>query len=438
MKILALNLDTVGEMLPFCLRCIASGHSVRLYLGKGNHKETANGFKGIEKVEDWLPSVRWADLIVPSGNHQFMEKLAFVGKGKMFGPSPKSAALEIERQKGMKFFEDHGIEVPEYKTFKTLGEAQSHVRKTGERFVFKTLGDEADKSLSYVAETPADMVARLQRWERLGMAPKGPVMLQKVIDGVEFAVSRWMGSEGFIGQYNENFEFKKLLSGNCGPNCGEAGTVMKYVTESPLGEEVLAPLEDDLLALGHRGDIDVNCIVDPSGKVFPLEFTARLGWPAFNIMLSEHKGDPAVWMKDALEGRDSLEVSPKVACGIVVSQPDYPNSKLTKRELEGIPIYGVTGENKKHIHPQAVKVDLQPTMEGTEIVHKPTWTTTGDYLAVVTGLGRTVQQACQTAYKTVKELHIPNMQYRDDVGEKLEKELPELQKHGFAEEFKYG
>jgi phosphoribosylamine---glycine ligase len=52
-------------------------------------------------------------------------------------------------------------------------------------------------------------------------------------------------------------------------------------------------------------------------------------------------------------------------------------------------------------------------------------------------MGKTVKQACERAYKTVKEIHIPNMQFRDDVGEKLEKELPELQKHGFATEFKY-
>ena len=143
-------------------------------------------------------------------------------------------------------------------------------------------------------------------------------------------------------------------------------------------------------------------------------------------------------MKKSLQGEDVLEVSPQVACGIVISQPDYPNSKFTKRELEGIPIYGVTAENKKHIHPQAVKIESQPNMEGDEIVNKPTWTTTGDYLCVVTALGKTVSQACDRAYKTVKELHIPNMQYRDDVGERLEKELPELQRHGFALEFNYG
>ena len=59
------------------------------------------------------------------------------------------------------------------------------------------------------------------------------------------------------------------------------------------------------------------------------------------------------------------------------------------------------------------------------------------YLAVVTGVGKSVKEACRRAYKVVKELHVPNMIYRDDIGERLEESLPKLQAHGFAEEFTY-
>src|SRR5208337_1503627 len=136
-----------------------------------------------------------------------------------------------------------------------------------------------------------------------------------------------------------NFEFKKLLSGDCGPNCGESGTLMKYVEDSKLFDAVLAPLEDALVEMGHLGDIDVNVIVDEKGKAWPLEFTTRLGWPAANIMWTCHKGDPVKWMLDACEGEDTLEVSPQIACGIVLAQPDYPYSKLTKPEMADIPVY---------------------------------------------------------------------------------------------------
>lgn len=438
MNVLIINSDCVGEGLAFALKCVEAKHKVRLYLDPDNNPTTGDGFAGVEKISNWVASVKWADVVFVTGNHKFIERLDALKKRgiKIFAPSKESTSLEINRGKGMKFLEKHGIQVPEYQEFKTLADAEAHVRKTEQRFVFKTLGDEDDKSLSYCSKSPADMIARLQRWQRLGMNPEGSVMLQEFIPGTEFAVSRWMGAKGFIGLYNENFEHKKLLSGNAGPNCGEAGTVQKYVDQSQIGDEVLAPLEKALVEMGHLGDIDVNCIVDEHGQAWPLEFTCRPGWPAFNIMLMEHE-DPVEWMLDACNGKDTLKCKTDVACGIVLAQPDYPYSKATKKEVADIPIYGIRKGNKAHIQPQSVKVSKQPTMDGDKVVEKPIWSTTGDYLMVVTGLGDTVKQACARAYKTVSQIEVPDMIYRDDIGEKLKKEIPILHNQGYALEFEY-
>lgn len=441
MNVLLLEMEDAGCGLPFALACIKAGHAVRYFLRPENNQRIGEGFKGLERIKNWVPSASsWAELVVMTGNDEYLPKLDAIRKRgvAVFAPTAASAALEVKRELGMKAFEKAGIEVPPYQTFKSLDEAEAHVRKKPDRYVFKTLGSEEDKSLSYCGKSPADMVARLQRWKTLGLNPKGPVMLQTFIPGIEIGVSRWMGKDGFVGPYNENFEHKKLLSGNCGPNCGEAGTIQKYTDKSLLGDMVLAPLEKALMALGHLGDVDVNCIVDEKGKPWPLEFTMRWGWPAFNIMLATHKGDPAQWMLDACEGEDTMEVDYSIACGIVLAQPDYPYSKATKAETLDIPIYGPSSGNRKFVHPQSVKMAKLPAMQGEQITEKRMWATCGDYVAVVTGKGKSVAQACERAYKVVKEIEIPDMMYRDDIGEKLETELPELQKHGFATEFTYG
>lgn len=440
MKVLLLEMEDAGCGLAFALLCIKAGHAVRYFLRADNNQSIGEGFKGLERVKNWVPSASsWADLVVMTGNDEYLPKLdAIRAKGvAVYAPTAKSAGLEIKRESGMKAFESAGIEVPPYKTFKSLDDAEAHVRKKPDRYVFKTLGSEEDKSLSYCGQSPADMVARLQRWKRLGLNPKGSVMLQTFIPGIELGVSRWMGKDGFIGPYNENFEHKKLLSGNCGPNCGEAGTIQKYCKASALGDRVLGPLEDALVKLGHLGDVDVNCIVDEKGKPWPLEFTMRWGWPAFNIMLATHKGDPAAWMLDAAEGEDTLEVDYSIACGIVLAQPDYPYSKASKADTLDIPITGPSTGNRKYVHPQSVKMAKLPVMKGEEIGEKKIWATCGDYVAVVTGTGKTVTQARERAYKVVGEIEIPDMMYRDDIGEKLEEELPKLHEHGFATEFKY-
>lgn len=437
MNVLIISMDCVGEGLAFGLKCVEGGHKVRIYLAPENNKTTADGFKGIEKIDNWVSSIKWANLIFPTGNHKFLSKMDSLRKQgvKIFGPSVESASLEIDRNKGMKFLEKHGIQVPQYEEFKTLADAEKHVRKTEQRYVFKTLGDEDDKSLSYCAKSPADLIARLQRWQKLGMNPNGPVMLQEFIPGTEFAVSRWMGKDGFVGQYNENFEHKKFCSGNYGPNTGEQGTVQKYVTESSLGNEVLAPLEKSLLKMGHLGDIDVNCIVDEHGQAWPLEFTCRPGWPAFNIMLSEHT-EPVQWMLDACKGKDTTKFSTDVAVGIVIAQPPYPTD-AKEEDVDGIPIYGVTKKNSKYIHPQGVKIEKHPVMDGDKVTEKDIWSTTGNYLMVVTGTGETVKQACKRAYTTVKQLQVPDMIVRDDIGEKLKEEIPTLHNFGYALEFEY-
>jgi phosphoribosylamine---glycine ligase len=440
-KVLVIEMEDAGCGLPFALACIKAGHEVRYFLRKENNQAIGEGFKGLTKVTNWVPSAAgWADLVVATGNDEFVPKLQALRKHgvQVFGPSVASANLEIKREAGMRLLEKCGIAVPAYETFQSLSDAEAHVRQKPERYVFKTLGSEEDKSLSYVGKSAADMVARLQRWQKLKLNPKGPVMLQEFKSGIEIGVSRWMGRDGFVGPYNENFEHKKLLAGDCGPNCGEAGTVMKYMDASALGKKVLDPLEDELVAMGHLGDIDVNCIVDEKdGTPYALEFTCRLGHPASTIMWATHKGDPAQWMLDACEGEDTIEVDYSIACGVVLAQPDYPYSERTQREVADIPIYGPSSGNKKFVHPQSVKMAVLPAMKDNQVVEKRMWATCGDYVAVVTGTGKSVTQACKRAYKVIGEIEIPDMMYRDDIGEKLEAELPKLHAHGFATEFRY-
>lgn len=159
----------------------------------------------------------------------------------------------------------------------------------------------------------------------------------------------------------------------------------------------------------------------------------RWGWPAANIMWATHKGDPVEWMMNAVEGEDTLEVDYATAAGVVLQL----EHKEDADELLDIPVT-VETPARKFVHPQSVKMAKLPAMKGEEVTEKKIWATCGDYVAVVTGTGKTIRQACERAYKAVEQVHVPDLGWRDDIGEKLEKEVPELQKHGFALEFNYG
>lgn len=434
MKLLIIDTDGVG--LSFAFRATAAGHAVKWFVEPkpSNSKEMGKGFKDIEKVDNWVPHAKWADLIISTSNDKYVEKLAwFKNQGfPVFGPSPESAKLEIDRNTGMKLMEKAGIETAPYQTFRSMELAKKHVEKTGERFVFKTLGDNEDKSLTYCSKSPADLICWMERIIARGEQPKGDVMLQTFIKGIELGVSRFMGSKGFVGQWNESFEHKKLMSGNYGPNTGEMGTIAYFTKESKLGVETLGKLEDELQKLGHTGDVALGFMIDEDGKPWPTEFTCRFGWPIANMMLGATEGDPIEWMRDALDGKDTTSFRESIGCCLVLTHGDFPHGNLTKKEVSGVPIYGLTKGTKPHVHPQAVKIDVLPDMDGDKIVRRPVWNTAGDYVAVVTGFGADVKTAAERAYGTVKKLHISNMLVRDDVGEAMEQQLPKLHKMGYA------
>lgn len=431
MKILIVDQD--GVALSFALRCYDAGHQVRWFVKpkKSVSSDTGNGFKGIEKIDNWVAHVSWADLRLCTVNDDYIEKMAFFAtKGfPFFAPSPESAKLEISRKAGMEFLKSSGIECAESKVFATMEEAKRYVLKTGERFVFKTMGDNEDKSLTYVPESPADLIAWIDRTP----PPKGEVMLQAFIKGIEMGVSRFMGSKGWVGQWNESFEHKKLMSGNYGPATGEMGTVAYFTETSKLGTETLGKLEKGLLKLGHRGDVAIGFMIDEKGKPWPTEFTCRLGWPIFNMMLGAIKGDPAQWMLDAMNGKDTTSFSEDIGVCLVLAHADFPHGNAPREVTHGVPIYGVTRGNRPHIHPQAVQIlNLPDSDKEGKIKNSDMWATAGEYVAVITGFGKNVSQATKRAYKTAEELHVANPILRDDIGEELKNQLPKLHSLGYA------
>jgi len=440
-----LIIDPDGCGLDFAYRCGAAGHAVRWFQPKnkrGEYPTDGLGFEQFEKVEDWIPSMQWAKkgLVVNLFNTRYTRELDNWRKMgfPVFGPSVRSAELEIKRGVGMQAFVKAGIDVPRYQQFATLKEAEQFARKQSVGYVFKTLGDEEDKSLSYVAADPADLVARLQHWQRLGMKLKGPCILQEKIDGIEMGVSGWMGPDGFLpNAWNENFEFKKLMSGNYGPNTGEQGSVLQYVRDSALAQAVLEPVAEELRRRRHIGDVDVNVMIDRKGRPWPLEFTCRAGWPAWWIQTASHKGDPAQWMRDLLDGHDTLKPSYDVAIGVVLTQPQYPYSDDAPPATQGVPVYGIE-DVEDQVHRVGIRWQKAPVMVDGKLVEQPTNVTTREYIACVTGLGKTVRAAAEKAYAAVDRIHVPNLMVRDDIGERLAKELPELHRLGYAKNMDYG
>lgn len=263
-------------------------------------------------------------------------------------------------------------------------------------------------------------------------------MLQELVEGVEMGISGFFGPGGWLGAIEESFEFKRFLTGDLGENTGEMGTVIRHVEKSKLFDLVLEPITEYLHLSRYVGDCSVNCIIDDSGDVCPLEFTMRLGWPDYCIRQAVFKGDPIEWMADLMYGKDTLKVSEKVAVGIVMTHGDFPKCKDGIGCWEGYPIEGITADNQDDLHYQQVMMEEVPRLLGGKVRDIEMPVTAGVYPLVVTGTGSTVSAATKSAYATAGEISwASNVMWRTDIGERLKAELPELHKHGFAKGLEY-
>lgn len=438
MKVLVI--DTYGVAVDFCLRAQWADHDVRHFLSPGKYPDIGKGLT--HRVKDWRQWMKWADLIVCTASAKYgweMESYYETGY-PIFGANEDSAKLELDRCVGMELLAAHGITTLPYTRFSRYSDALAHVHSSRGTFACKPIGD-ADRALSYVASGPDDMKAMMRRSLKRDGEAKQDFILQEKADGVEFAVGGWFGPHGFNGVAEENFEHKKLYAGDSGPNTGEMGTAMKYCEpgESKLFQMLLAPLEPALKALRFCGNIDISCIIDDKGTPWPLEFTMRMGWPAFYLNQHLHKGDSVTWMYDLVHGRDSLKVSFDHCIGVCMVGPNFPHNSKVADECEGIPIYGINHSNIANVHFCEVMAIEDEVFEDEKWTRKHLFATAGSWPLVVVGTGPSVVAASKRAYKVVKEVRIPNSHgHRDDIGERCKDHIKRLQANGFATSWEYG
>jgi phosphoribosylamine--glycine ligase len=432
-----LIIDPPGLALDLAWRAKQAGHQVKHCI-RDTPKTEHIGKGMVDVIRDASLYYRWADLIFSADNTRWLREMDAARKAPdcapIIGPSEEMAQWEHDRGVGQTVLKKHGIATIPSVTFSNYDKAIAFVKKNPRRWVSKPNGEAGanNKALSYCSESAADMVYMLEKWKKLGKSYE--FLLQEFIPGIEMGVGGWFGPNGWVGGWEENWEFKKLMDGDKGVATGEQGTVLRYVTRSKLAKKVLLPLTDTLLAKKYIGNVDVNCIIDDKGNVWPLEFTMRAGWPAYNIQQELHEGDPVEWLMKLVGGEQPGVTIDKIAIGVCLTVPDYPYSHLTRKEVIGAPIYGLENNRlQPHVHFCEVMWGEAPCDRDGKISTQPCVVTAGDYVLVVSATGDTVYEAKQTCYRRLKQISLPNSpMYRTDIGDRLAKQLPKLQEHGFA------
>jgi phosphoribosylamine--glycine ligase len=434
-----MDIEGGGTGMDLALRGKNAGHTVKYWMPTRAGEKRPFGAGLVERPEKWEPWMDWADMVVLTGNNKYGWALNdYFGKGyPIFGANTKGAELELDRGVGQELMKKCGIKTIPYEVVNTVADGIALIKETGKAYAMKPWGGEADCALTYVSASPEDGIFTLEMWKKKCLF-KGKLMMQEKIKGIEMGVAGWFGPGGWSAAIEESFEHKKFMNDDLGENTGEMGTVIRHVRSSRLFDTVLEPVTDYLHSINYVGDCAVNCMVNAQGA-WPMEFTMRLGWPDFCIRQEVYRGDPLNWMKDLIDGKDTLQVSPNVAVGVVVAHGDFPRDHDAPDVWSGYPIYGITEDNFPHLHFQQVIEGTAPLMVEGKLKYPEMMLTGGSYVLVASGSARTVSHAIGRAYGVVNQIKIPsNMMYRTDIGCRLEKQLPALHKLGYAEGMTYG
>ena len=189
--------------------------------------------------------------------------------------------------------------------------------------------------------------------------------------------------------------------------------------------QTLKKMEARLAEEDYVGYIDLNCIVNGNG-IYPLEFTSRFGYPTISIQQEGMITPIGQFLSDLARGiNPKLRVKSGFQIGvrIVVSPFPFDDDATFESVSKNAAILFKKGDSEE-VHIEDVKqVNGQWYVAGTSGV-----------VLVVCGLGQTMRQAQAQAYARIRNIMIPDMYYRDDIGERWFEDHDRLHTWGYLRE----
>ena len=422
-KFLFVSLE--GLISDIAWQVVKEGHEVKYYIENESERTIGDGF--VSKTDRYEDDVDWADVIVFDdvlGQGEKAHALRQRGK-KVVGGTAYTDKLEDDRTFGQNELKKVGISTIPFVDFTSFDAAIQYVQQNPARYVIKPSGEAQNiKRLLFVGEEEdgKDVIHVLQSYERAYSEKVKQFQLQKRVSGVEVAVGAFFNGKEFLYPINVNFEHKKLFPGNIGPSTGEMGTLMYWSGPNKIFNQTLKKLEAKLSEEQYVGYMDLNCIVNSQG-IYPLEFTARFGYPTISIQ-QEGLQTPISQLLYNIANGIKMELKPKKGfqLGVRIVVPPFP--------FDDPRTFDVNSKDR-------VIIFKKPSYDGIHIedvrLVNGEWLITGSsgVVLIVVGTGTTVKQAQAQVYSRIKNIMIPNMYYRTDVGDRWYEDVDRLHTWGY-------
>lgn len=407
-----LFISTHCEGLGVAQKVVQEGHQVRFYCANPAFRLAGNNI--IERVESFRPSIGWADLVIADmvGFGKYAELFKDHGK-KVLSCSLVADLAELNRSKGMELFEKAGINVPQYWYFNSPDDYRIDNEAPKSDIVIKPCGNlETDYTCMSRNKNTTDYILHCLNKDR-------DFIIQEIVEGIEISTEGWWNGRNWVTPFNHTIEQNRFLHGGLGFHAGCMGNVVWATKEDELVRQTLLKLTDYLKRSDYVGPVDINCIVNENG-IYALEPTFRMGYDAIEALMEGLREPVTDMLFEVAAGtKKEMSLSDDMMMAIRLSVPPWPLSD--ENRMMGKPVIGINEQNIKHIYFADVYKDTAGLYR---------WAGSDGVLLKVTARGRTINEARRRVYRTVNNLDILHVQYRQDIGIGINKQIEQLRQWG--------
>ena len=333
---------------------------------------------------------------------------------KIFGPDKKAAILEGSKVFSKDFMRKYGIKTADYKVFDNPDEAEKYLKNCEkEKFpiVIKASGLAAGKGVIIAQNLKeAEEAVKEIMIDKKFSSSGNEIVIEEYLEGKEASILSFTDCNVILPLLSAK-DHKKIGENETGLNTGGMGVISPnpYVTDEIFEEfkkNIMNPTLRGIREEGmdFEGVIFFGLMITKKG-LYLLEYNMRMGDPETQAVLPLMETDLLELLKKSFDKRLSeakIKWKPLHSCCVVAVAGGYPE-KYNKGDV----IFGIDsiGKNGELIFICGAK------KEDNNFI------TSGGRVLNIVGLGKTLEEAQNSAYKAIKNINFENMYYRKDIGE---------------------
>jgi phosphoribosylamine--glycine ligase len=332
---------------------------------------------------------------------------------RIFGPEKKAARLEGSKVFAKNLMKKYNIPTAKFSVFENPADAISFIKNNSWARIVKADGIASGKGV-YVCKNEGDAIKAVQEImdEKKFGAAGNKVLIEEKLEGEEISFLAFSDGKTILPLLPSQ-DHKAIYDNDLGPNTGGMGAYAPLpLVDSVLQKEIMSTVMIPTIiatqkeGFSYKGVLYAGLMLTSKG-IKVLEYNCRFGDPETQPLLALLETDLVDIMNACIDSKlEKLKISFRdgYACCVIMSSKGYPGEYEKGKLIEGIDL-------TKQINNLAV------FHSGTKIEAGKVYTNAGRILGV-TGTGKNIKEAIDTAYRGVESIFFEGCHYRKDIGRK--------------------